>query len=99
MQVGTQFKTRDANLKAKKLDLDFVVTDTKKITCINIYFLHHSSIPGDSPSKVQQSQQGCLFFDFAPPCAFYFDQKLTQNVAQIILYYHVTRQFFLACFD
>ena len=24
-----------------------------------------------------------------PPCAFDFDQNLSQNVAQIILYYHV----------
>ena len=27
------------------------------------------------------------------PCAFDFDQKLSRNVAQIILYYHVTNQF------
>ena len=33
-----------------------------------------------------------VFFDFAPPCAFDFDQ-LSRNVAQIILYYHVTNQF------
>ena len=47
---------------------------------------------------------GCLFFDFPPPGAFDFDQKLTQNVAQIILYYHVAKQFlpylnwFIMCF-
>ena len=54
--------------------------------------------PSDSPTTVQQSQLGCLFFDFAPPRAFGFDQKLTQNVAQITLYYHVTKQF-LASID
>ena len=31
---------------------------------------------------------------FAPPCAFDFDQKISWNVAQIILYYHLTKQFF-----
>ena len=40
-----------------------------------------------------------MFLDFAPPRAFDFDQKLTQNVAQIILYYHVTKQFdYRICF-
>ena len=34
-----------------------------------------------------------LLFDFALPRVFDFDQKLVQNVAQIILYYHVTKQF------
>ena len=34
-----------------------------------------------------------LFFDFAPSCATEFDYKLTQHVAQIILYHHVTKQF------
>ena len=46
----------------------------------------------DSPIKVAQNQLGCLFFDFAPPCAFTFDLKLLRNVAQIILYYHATKQ-------
>ena len=32
-----------------------------------------------------------LFYDFVPPRAFDFDQKLSGNVAQIILYYHVTK--------
>ena len=36
---------------------------------------------------------GCLFFDFPPLRAFTFDQKLSRNVVQIILYYHVTKQF------
>ena len=45
----------------------------------------------DSPTTIQQSQLGCPFFDFAPPRAFDFDQKRTQNVAQIILDYHVTK--------
>ena len=31
--------------------------------------------------------------DFAPPRTFDFDQKFTQNVAQIIIYYHVAKQF------
>ena len=39
-----------------------------------------------------------LFFDFAPPRAFDFDQKLSQNAAQIILYYQVTKQF-VACIN
>ena len=41
---------------------------------------------------------GCLFFDFPPPRTFTFDQKLSQNVAQIILYYHVTKQY-LPCLN
>ena len=57
-----------------------------------------------SSTTVQQSQLRCLFFAFAPPRVFDFDQKLTRNVAQIILYYHVTKQFlpflnwFITCF-
>ena len=47
---------------------------------------------------LQQSQSGCLFFDFAHSHAFNFNQKFTQNVAQIILYYHVTKQF-LPCLN
>ena len=46
----------------------------------------------DSPTTVQQSQQGCLFFDFALPHVFNFDQKFSRNVAQRIIYYHVTKQ-------
>ena len=42
----------------------------------------------DSYTTVQQSQLACLFFDFAPPPVFDLDQKLIQNVAQIIFYYH-----------
>ena len=38
----------------------------------------------------------CLLFDFALSRAFEFDFKLTENVAQIILYYHVIKQF-LSC--
>ena len=38
----------------------------------------------DSPTTVQESQPGCLLFDFAPPRAVDFDQKLSRNVAQII---------------
>ena len=41
------------------------------------------------------SKVSCLFFDFAPPRAFDLDQKLTQNVPQVVLYYHVTKQFLL----
>ena len=37
----------------------------------------------DSPNTVQWL--GCLSFDFAPPRAFDFDWKLSQNVAQIII--------------
>ena len=33
-----------------------------------------------------------------PPCAFSFDQKPLRNVAQIILYYHVTKQY-LPCLN
>ena len=47
---------------------------------------------------VQWSQLGCFLFDFAPSRAFELDQNLTQNVAQIILYYHVTKQF-LSCLN
>ena len=40
---------------------------------------------------LEYRELGCLFIDFLPPRAFDFDQKLIQNVAQIILYYHVTK--------
>ena len=40
----------------------------------------------------------CLFFDFMPPHAFDFDQKFTQNVAQLIFYSHMTKQF-LPCLE
>ena len=42
---------------------------------------------------VTVSQLGCLFFDFVAPCTLGFDQNFSRNVAQIILYYHVTKQF------
>ena len=45
----------------------------------------------DSPTTVHLSQGGCVFFDFASPYDFHFDQKLTKNVTQIILYYHMTK--------
>ena len=35
---------------------------------------------------------------FAPSRAFELDQKLMQNVAQIVIYYHVTKQF-LSCLN
>ena len=40
----------------------------------------------------------CLFFHFAPPRAFNFDQKISRDIGQIILYYHVTKQF-LPCLN
>ena len=33
----------------------------------------------DSPTTAQESQLGCLFFDFAPPRAFDFDQNFTER--------------------
>ena len=42
------------------------------------------------------SQLGCFLFDFAPACAFELDEKLTQSVAQIILYYYATKKLCLA---
>ena len=45
----------------------------------------------DSYTTVQQSQLACLFFDFAPPPVFDLDQKLIQNVEQIIFYYHTKK--------
>ena len=50
----------------------------------------------DSPTTVQWSQLGYFLFDFAPSPAFELDQKLTQNVAQIILYYKWQNNLFLA---
>ena len=50
------------------------------------------------PTMVQESQLGCLLFDFTPPCAFNFDQKVSWNIAQIIPYYHVTKQL-LCCLN
>ena len=41
-------------------------------------------IASDSPTAVQYSQLGCLFFDFAS-MYFYLNQKFTQNVAEIII--------------
>ena len=48
--------------------------------------------------KFSKVRWGCLFFDFAPPRAFNFDQKLKQKVAQIFFYYHMTKQF-LCCLN
>ena len=45
----------------------------------------------DSPTKYSKD-------DFEHPCVFNFDQKLMQNVAQILLYYHVIKQF-LCCLN
>ena len=39
----------------------------------------------DSPTTVQLSRLRCLFIDSALPDAFDLDQKLKQNVAQVIL--------------
>ena len=52
----------------------------------------------DNLSPVQQSQLGCLLFDFTHPLAFDFYQRLPQNLAQIIIYCHVTIQF-LPCLN
>ena len=41
---------------------------------------------------------GSLFFDFTALRAFNFDQKLSRNTAQIVLCYHVTKQF-LSCLN
>ena len=66
---------------------------------LRIAFLYNT--PG---SCFWQSYQGTvksagyLFFDFPHPRAFTFDQKLSRNVAQIILYYHVTK-LFLPCLN
>ena len=38
------------------------------------------------------------FFDFTPPHASDFNQKLSRNVAQITLCYHITKQF-LPCMN
>ena len=46
-------------------------------------------------TTVQWSQLGCFLFHFALLRAFELDQKLTQYVAQIILYYDVQKKFFL----
>ena len=62
----------------------------------NIFFYRKRPVDvSDGPTKVQLSQRGCVLFDFAPPCTFHVDQKLTQNATQVILYYYVTI-FFLA---
>ena len=39
----------------------------------------------DSPTTVWSIQLGCLLFDSERPRAFDFDQKLTQNIAQILI--------------
>ena len=38
----------------------------------------------DSPTTVTV-KSACLLFDFAPPIAFDFDEKLTQSVAQVTI--------------
>ena len=61
----------------------------------NIFFYRTPPVAAsDGLTTVQQNQMVCLSFDFAPSRAFDFDKKFTQNVAQIIVYYHVTKQFF-----
>ena len=60
--------------------------------------MRHLMAASDSPTTVQLSQLGCLFFDLVPPRAFDFDKKPSRNVTQIILYYHLIKQF-LACLN
>ena len=60
--------------------------------------MQHLMAASDSPTTVQLSQLGCLFFDLVPPRAFDFDKKPSRNVTQIILYYHLIKQF-LACLN
>ena len=59
----------------------------------NRFFYRTPPVTASGSPTTAEGQLGCLFFDFALPRAFGFDQKITQNVAQIILYYHVTKQF------
>ena len=49
-----------------------------------IFYRTRPMAASGSPTAVPQSQLGCLFFDFTPPRAFGFGQKLTRNVAQIL---------------
>ena len=46
----------------------------------------------DSPTTVQQL--GCLLLDFAPQGAFYFDEKVTQSIAQVTMSYQVSKDSF-----
>ena len=57
---------------------------------------YHSTVK--SPG-VPVPPRALYLHDFAPPRAFNFNQKLSQNVAQITVYYHVTNNFFLASID
>ena len=57
-------------------------------------------VASDTSTTVQQSQLGiCFRFDFVPPRAFDFDQENTGNVAQIIIYCHVTISSLLELID
>ena len=58
----------------------------------------HNTSGGCFWQSYHGKQLGCLFLDFTSQGAFDFDQKLLRNVAQIILYYHVTKQF-LPCLN
>ena len=54
-------------------------------------------VASDTSTTVQQSA-GYLF-DFVPPRAFDFDQENTGNVAQVIIYCHVTISSLLELID
>ena len=57
-----------------------------------LYYILYMYRSSQAPILSQYGME-CLFFDLVPPRSFDFDQKLTQNVAQIILYYHRIKQF------
>ena len=85
--VGTSFLT------FLKRDSNTVVSCGYCKTFVNGIFYRTPLVAAfDSPTILQQSQLGWLFFDFALPCAFDFNQKLAENFTQIIFYYRVTKQ-------
>ena len=55
-------------------------------------------VASDTSTTVQHSA-GYLLFDFVPPRAFDFDQENTGNVAQVIIYCHVTISLLLELID
>ena len=57
-----------------------------------LYYILYMYRSSQAPILSQYGME-CLFFDLVPPRSFDFDQKLTQNVGQIILYYHMIKQF------
>ena len=92
-QVGTRFRIRESKLKIKSRSL------IRRCHTMQTWNLQAHGTVKHGPGYLTNEGQWCLSFDFVPARAFDFYQKLMQNFEQIILYYHVTKQFLPCLFQ